>query len=159
MARIDTEIEGEIINSDELYRKAGAWANNVRMLGKSNASVFASGKLGTYTYPQKTKWHKKGEKEPKLSQSLSYKVKEVGGIVDGIKFQFPRHGVFRAYGVGNGQPVSGVTAKKSFKKRSMSDWIDAPIDQNIEKIADIAAEFYGDTALVNTYNTMKIVKN
>jgi len=163
--RTDTQIEGKIINSDEFHRKATQWASRVRALAKRNTAAFTKGKNKPYIYGSKdknkkgekyTKWHKHGEIEPLLSKSISYKIKEISGITDSIKIQFPRHGVFRAYGVGNGQPISGGIAKKI--KRSMSDWADNPIDQNIEKLADIASEFYGDQVCINAHNTLKINK-
>jgi hypothetical protein len=152
--RIDTQLEGHVIDSDELFQQAKAWADQVRGKAKSNTSAFTKGKKGSYTYPKRSKWHQAGEVEKKLSQSLSYKVKEIGGITDSISYQFPRHGIFRAYGVGNGQSINGKQAVQSFVKRSPSDWLDDPIDQNIEKLADIAADFYGDEVTVNAYNMM-----
>lgn len=150
-SRINTEIQGKIITSDELYEKAQAWANTVRVVAKKNATAFAKGKKKTYNYKNTTKWHKAGETEKPLRQSILYKIKEKDGITDNIRFQFPRHGIFRAYGVGSGQNINGKQAKKIYVKRSMSDWIDAPIDKKTEKLADIAAEFYGDQALINTF--------
>ncbi len=150
-SRISTEIQGKIITSDELYEKAKAWANTVRAVAKNNATAFAKGKKKSYNYKNTTKWHKAGENEKPLKQSVLYKIKEKDGITDNIGFQFPRHGIFRAYGVGNGQSISGKQAKKIYIKRSMSDWIDQPIDKNLDKLADLAAEFYGDQAIINTF--------
>ena len=153
--RVNTEIEGKIISSDELYAEAKKWADHVRSLAKANTATFNNGKSTTYTYKKKTKWHKAGEVEKKLSQSLSYKIKEVAGVTDKIAFQFPRHGVFRAYGVGYGQPINGANTNIKIR-RNMNDWIDTPINTNIQKLADVAAEFYGDYFCVKTHNTMKI---
>jgi len=160
-SRIETEIEGKVINANELYKQAQIWAAKVRNRAKINTLAFTKGKSGKYTYGSKekkgkrlSKWHKHGEVEPKISQNLSFKVKEAAGVTEKIAFQFPRHGVFRAYGVGNGQPITGVTAKKTFIKRSPNDWIDEPINKNMNKLADIAAEFYGDRLCVKTHNAI-----
>ena len=160
-SRIETEIEGKIISANELHKQAQIWAATVRNRAKINTLSFTKGKKGRYTYGSKekkgkqlSKWHKHGEVEPKISQNLSFKIKEAAGVTEKIAFQFPRHGVFRAYGVGNGQPITGVTAKKSFIKRTPSDWMDEPINKNMEKLADIAAEFYGDQFCVKTHNAM-----
>lgn len=150
-SRISTEIQGKVISSDELYAQARQWANRVRTIAKNNTAAFSKGKKKPYTYPTSTKWHKAGEREPKLSAAVAYKIKEKDGITDNIGFQFPRHGIFRAYGVGNGQSRTGKQAKKTFIKRTMSDWIDKPIDDSTDKLANIAAEFYGDQALINTF--------
>jgi len=154
-SRIDTEIDGKLINSDEFYRKATAWANKVRALAKANTAAFTRGKSKPRIHTKNTKWHKRGDKENLLANAISYNIKEASGVVEGFKFIFPRHGIFRAYGVGSGQPISGGTGKNIKIKRSMSDWIDAPIDRNIEKLADISAEFYGDQFCISTYNAMK----
>lgn len=150
-SRISTEIQGKVISADELYAKANAWANTVRAVSKKNATAFAKGKKKPYNYKNTTKWHKAGETEKILSQSVLYKIKEKDGITDNIGFQFPRHGIFRAYGVGNGQSIGGKQAKKVYIHRNMSDWIDQPIDTNLSKLADLAAEFYGDQAIINTF--------
>lgn len=150
-SRVSTEIQGKVITSDELYMQARSWANSVRAMAKNNASAFSDGKKKSYTYTKTSKWHKSGETETKLSQSVSFKIKEKDGITDRIGFQFPRHGIFRAYGVGNGQSINGKQAKKIYIHRTVSDWIDQPIDDKTGKLADIAAEFYGDKAMINAF--------
>ena len=40
-------------------------------------------------------------------------------------------------------------------RRSMADWLDAPIDQHTEKLFNLAAEFWGDQFLVNFFGTKK----
>lgn len=150
-SRVTTEIQGKVISAEDLYERAMAWASGVRAQARKNASDFHKGKNKSYTYKNKTKWHKSGEVEKKLTRAISFKVKEIGGITDRIGFQFPRHGIFRAYGVGNGQSISGKQAKKVFVVRNMSEWIDAPIEHNLNRLADVAAEFYGDQALVKTF--------
>ena len=160
-SRIETEIEGKVISANELHKQAQIWAFSVRNRAKINILSFTKGKKGKYTYGSNvkagkrlSKWHKHGEVEPKISQNLSFKIREASGVTEKITFQFPRHGVFRAYGVGNGQPITGITAKKTFVKRTPNDWIDEPINKNIEKLADIAAEFYGDQFCVKTHNAI-----
>ena len=106
-----------------------------------------------------------------------------------VKFNFPRYGVYLAYGAGrgyviiNGQPVRGYrvrsdreirkkvfgaeasemlkrghlmrdvnTAKKILtddlrRARTPLDWIDRHINADIDELADLVQEFYGDEAL------------
>lgn len=145
---IVTTIDGELINSEEFKTKVRKWANTVRVAAKSNISKFQKGKRKTsHTY--KSGWHK-GKTEYKLQDKLSYVIKEKNLVPDHIGYKFPLHGIFREWGVGNGQPRS-ENSTKTYIKRSMSDWLDEPIDNNTGRLADVASEFYGDNVLVNTY--------
>lgn len=159
--RVDTELEGKLIDSDEFYRQANSWANMVRNKAAANTAAFSKGKKDKYTYkPRKDKektkggWHFKGEIERPLSKDISFVLREYSGILKYIGFRFPRHGVFVAYGVGGGQPVSGQLSKNVKIRRRAIDWFDEPIDQEVNKLADVAAEFYGDQATINTYAMM-----
>jgi hypothetical protein len=77
------------------------------------------------------------------------------------------HGIFREYGVGNGQPRHGMATKsgkaasrKIYIKRTPSDWFHNPLERNIDTLGDLVADYYGDKVLVefrkldiNTANT------
>lgn len=75
-----------------------------------------------------------------LSRSLKYKVKYADGQAYRVSFSFARHGIFIHLGVGRGSP-------KTAPVRPRRDWIRLPIDQHLEELADIAAEYYGDKAM------------
>ena len=94
-----------------------------------------------------------------------------------VGFKFNRYGVFVAYGVGrgwirqDGQVVAGSRVKKGselheqLKKRGYSnrdirkyavgggksrksiDWFDSAIRDNVEMLADLASEYYGDYSM------------
>lgn len=152
-SKVSTEIQGHVITSVEFYSKTRKWANAVRGLAKQNISSFQKGKkTPEHTYTQASKLYA-GKIEKKLINSLQYVVKKEDGIVDHIGYKFPLHGIFRAWGVGQGQPrESGKKrASKIYIKRSPSDWLDDPLDQRSEELADIAAEFYGDQAITNIW--------
>jgi hypothetical protein len=38
----------------------------------------------------------------------------------------------------------------------MEDWIDKPIEKNTKKLFDLAAEFWGDTVVVNSFGGKKL---
>jgi len=143
-----TVIEGRIISEEEFSEKAREWAAMVRNRAVSETSAFDKGKEKPHTYLTNTKWHKEGEVETKLNKSLSYTVKKIADVPDSVRYKFPRHGIFRAYGVGRGRGIA------SGNKISEANWFDEPVSQNIEKLADIAAEYYGDKVTINAYNML-----
>lgn len=149
-SNVETSIEGNITSPEEFKEAAKQWAQLVRNMAKNNASHFKEGKKKAYTY--KTGIHK-GKTERKLIKSISYIVKEEAGITDNIGFKFPLHGIFRAYGVGNGTPRHPAKkhAEFSYIKRTPSDWLDEPINKKTDDLANIAAQFYGDEAVINTW--------
>lgn len=79
------------------------------------------------------------------------------GVAQSVAFKFLRYGVFVAYGVGNGYihrsgtvvrgsriPGRNVTAG-SIRRRPV-DWLDTNIDKNLNELADIAGDYYGDAS-------------
>ena len=79
-----------------------------------------------------------------------------------ISFRFPRYGVFRHYGAGrgwkiaNGRPIRErrilslrEIAGKKRNDRTPLDWLDGYIASGTGKLADTAAEYYGDMAFRN----------
>ena len=66
--RVDTQIEGSVITSEELHRKANQWAKMVMGVAKSNTSAFTKGKTkDKHVYGEKRKRRreyaeKRGEK-------------------------------------------------------------------------------------------------
>lgn len=141
----------EDIMSQERYNAAvKQWCDRVRALAKANAAAFSNGKSKPHTY---VKGRYAGKTEYKLKDKTTYRIKYNSGDADHVQFVMPVHGIFREYGVGNGQPRDGKSsstrrAQKTYVKRSMSDWIHNPIEKNIEQFGDIVADYYGDKMLV-----------
>lgn len=79
------------------------------------------------------------------------------GLTHAVAFKFLRYGVFVAYGVGNGYIRQGGrvvrgshdpnrNVKPGPIRRRPIDWLDYNIEQQIQGLADIAADYYGDNA-------------
>lgn len=79
------------------------------------------------------------------------------GVARSVAFKFLRYGVFVAYGVGNGyirqggavvrgSSSPGRNVKAGPVRRRPVDWLDNNIDRNINELADIAGDYYGDAA-------------
>ena len=84
--------------------------------------------------------------------------------MEAVSFKMPVHGIFREYGVGNGQPRNGVATKsgkaathKVYIKRTMSDWFHAPLERNVEALGDLVADYYGDKVLVE-FKRLDVIK-
>lgn len=93
-----------------------------------------------------------------------------------LKFHFERYGAFRHYGAGrgyvmrNGKPVRQYTDKAMAlkqagrlkeKPRTPLNWLDKHVDTQINGLALLAQEFYGDHALrgiMMDFKKMKIDK-
>ena len=73
---------------------------------------------------------KNGNIETKLRNSIQYSFIASYGEASGIAFQFPVHGIFREYGVGNGSPKNAI-------KRSKSDWLSSSLDKKEKQLTDI----------------------
>ena len=161
----DTTINGTIMTDEQLFAAARKWANGVRRKAQSNAQMFSKGKKGPYTYSNEGKSRYKGKTEKKLSDGMSYVIKKQYGDIDHVSFKIPIHGIFRALGVGNGQPsdMSADSEKshkqKSYKtyiRRTKSDWVNKPIEDNLDGFATIIANYYGDKILLNFQQQSKI---
>lgn len=79
------------------------------------------------------------------------------GLAHAVAFKFVRYGVFVAYGVGNGYiRFNGRVVRGSHNpnrhvspgpiRRRPVDWLDKNVEQQMQGLADIAAEYYGDRA-------------
>lgn len=79
------------------------------------------------------------------------------GLVHAVAFKFLRYGVFVAYGVGNGYIRQGGrvvrgshdpnrNVKPGPIRRRPVDWLDKNVEQQMQGLADIAADYYGDNA-------------
>ena len=130
----------QLITPEQFNTKVRGWTISVRQRMAGNA-------------PKSTGVNSPFRTEPKLAASLTHKISKADNISSRIKFQFPRHGVFVHYGVGRGYIRQGGTVIRSSRSRTTGinrhpdDWFDVEIRNNMEKLAEIAQEFYGDWAL------------
>ena len=148
---VTTVIDGKIITNEEFYKQAVRWASMVRNAAKRNTLQFTKGKQ------RNSVTKKNGKVERKLRSSIQYNVEHSGHIPEAVSFKIPIHGIWREWAVGYGQPrVPGKYVNPHPRiRRSMADWLDAPIDQHTEKLFNLAAEFWGDQFLVNFFGTKK----
>lgn len=131
--------------SDSEYNQAmGEWSRTVQRLAKAKASAFSKGKRRTRIY---LSGPKAGKREGKLKNHIQFQLKSDAGEVAGVAFQFPVHGIFREYGVGNGSPRSHVS-------RSMSDWLSGTLAKQEGNLISIVAEHQGDK-VVRTFMGIK----
>lgn len=131
----------KLITTQEFNEKVRGWTISVRSRMARNA-------------PKYTGVESRKRVDPKLAASLSYRIrKDREDISSRIKYQFPRHGVFIHYGVGRGYMREGGAVVKVSRSRTQginrrpNDWFDVEIRNNMEDLAEIAQEFYGDWAL------------
>lgn len=144
-----------LMTEEEFAAAAKVWADKIRTLARAAGGHFQHGKKDS-VHVYKTGLYA-GKSEHKLdSTAVGYVLRKHYGDVDGVSFRMPVHGIFREYGVGNGQPRHGVATKSGKRasgnvriRRSMSDWFHAPLERNIDAFADLVADYYGDKYLVN----------
>ena len=136
-----TESTPKLITTQEFNEKVRGWTISVRSRMARNSPKYTG-----------VEWKKRVD--PKLAASLSHRIrKDSENISSRIKFQFARHGVFVHYGVGRGYVrESGMVVRSSRSRttgvnRRPNDWFDVEIRNNMEDLAEIAQEFYGDWAL------------
>jgi hypothetical protein len=156
-----TVVDGHITQYPEIFRQAQSWARKVRRQAKANASrdVMKKGKKRPHTY--KTGRYA-GRTEIFLREGLNYKIREQYLEIDSILFNFPLHGIFKAYGVGNKQPAHGrheARGTRGYVRRQQSEWIDIPLNTNLNALADDVARYYGDKTTMQVYNALKRKEN
>jgi len=144
-------MDEHIKTAEEFNREVRGWNSRVRKQLAANAATFQDGKRAPHTY---TKGRWAGITEGKLKYSIKNTTHKVDGEVDGVGFKLPVHGIFRLYGVGNGQPRNGTAtrsgkaaSKRIYRKRTPADWLNPPIDNNMPELADIVADYYGDKVM------------
>ena len=123
------------------------WSEEVQRLAKAEASLFPKGKRRNHTYKS---GKKAGKTEQKLRNHIQYQLKSDTGEVAGVAFQFPVHGIFREYGVGNGTPRA-LVGKTS---RTMSDWLSGSLAKSEGKLLDIVAE-HSSNKVIRTFMGVK----
>lgn len=161
---VTNEIKGHTITMQEWNSQAKRWSSKVLAIQRNKAKRFTQGK-GTPGQPKSPHTYRSGKKagqtEHKLTDKGSggyvFKLRHEAKEYFGTEFKPPVHGIFREYGVGNGQPRDPKKLKKAYrKKRTESDWISYTMDKNAGELADMAAEYIGDKVLVNTYGVKNL---
>lgn len=158
-------IGGEIMPTEKYNELVRKWSGNMRKILLTNIAALTS----------------KGKGE--LLSSLKKRDQSYHGEVRKVSFEFVKHGVFLHKGVGNGYIINNgsvvrgrratkeetayanaksrtmqkVTYNSSEINRSPVDWFDSSIDFNMNKLADIVNEYWGDKALLIA-SKMKIEK-
>lgn len=127
-----------ILDDTQYNGEMRSWAASVQRLARQEASAFSHGKRkATHTYKSGAK---AGKTEERLRSHIGYKLKSDAGEVAGVAFTFPRHGVFREYGVGRGRPKGLVSG-------NMSDWLSGSLDRMQQRLLDIVAEHKADQVI------------
>lgn len=83
----------------------------------------------------------------RLMRSLRSRVKLRFGQAEAVAFNFVAHGIYVAKGVGRGTSID--QAGTSASKRTPREWYNPVLDLEVEKLADILIELYGDEFLDN----------
>lgn len=129
------------MTAEEFNQRVKAWGETVR--SRSLGSLIAE----TQVYS--------GDLRGRLKAATN--VERDDGLAHAVAFKFVRYGVFVAYGVGNGYIRQGGRVVRGSHdpnrivmpgpiRRRPVDWLDNNIEQQIQGLADIAADYYGDNA-------------
>lgn len=144
------------VTADEFNQRVKQWGDTVR--SRSLGTLVAE----TQVYS--------GNLRSRLKSAVN--TSRDDGLAHAVAFKFLRYGVFVAYGVGNGYiRLNGKVVRGShdpnrhvppgpIRRRSI-DWLDKNVDNNIQNLADIAADYYGDQAaqgVLDQLNRITIVK-
>lgn len=140
MTKFDSS-NASIMSANEFNQRVKDWGETVR--SRSLGTLVA--KTNVYS----------GELRSRLKSATN--TARDDGLVHAVAFKFLRYGVFVAYGVGNGYIRQGGrvvrgshdpnrNVKPGPIRRRPVDWLDCNIEQQIQGLADIAADYYGDNA-------------
>lgn len=136
-----TEYNAPQMTAEEFNERVRAWGETVR--SRSLGTLVAE----TQTYS--------GNLRSRLKAATD--MDRGDGLAHAVAFKFMRYGVFVAYGVGNGYIRQGgrvvrgshdpnrIVTPGPIRRRPV-DWLDNNIEQQIQGLADIAADYYGDNA-------------
>jgi hypothetical protein len=148
-------IDGKLMDEATFIENATKWANMIKRQAKANAATFTKGKKAPRTY---RKGIHAGKTEEKLSTTIKHKIRKRHGEFSHVGFIFPVHGVFRALGVGHGQPAPGSgkrKAQKMYVKRTMNAWLSDPLEKKFNKFTEIVVEYFGDKVIGHVYGMKK----
>ncbi len=141
MATQGNSADPKAMTADEFNQRVKAWGDTVR--SRSLGTLIAE----TRVYS--------GDLRGRLKSAVN--TARDDGLAHAVAFKFVRYGVFVAYGVGNGYiRLNGRIVRGSHDpnrhvapgpiRRRPKDWLDKNIEQQMQGLADIAAEYYGDRA-------------
>ena len=144
------------VTADEFNQRGKQWGDTVR--SRSLGTLVAE----TQVYS--------GNLRSRLKSAVN--ASRDDGLAHAVAFKFLRYGVFVAYGVGNGYiRLNGKVVRGSHDPnrhvppgpihRRPIDWLDKNVDNNIQDLADIAADYYGDQAaqgVLDQLNRVTIAK-
>ena len=161
---ISQKIQGHAMTMAEWNATTKKWSLKVLAIQRNKAKKFPIGK-GSPGEPKNPHTYKRGKKAGQTEYKLSekgggayvFKLRHEQKEYYGTEFKPPIHGIFREWGVGNGQPRDPKKMKRAYrKKRTESDWISYTMDKNADELADTAAQYVGDKVLVNTFGVKLI---
>lgn len=119
------------MNEQQLNSEVKAWANKTKNELKAKAKS-----LGIE--------HRENSPSGSSStEAIKASVAKKFRIVSRVSFKFPRHMIFVHKGLGRDTPVS----KQGTTNRKAKEWLDGPIEKNIDQLADIVAEHIGDEVI------------
>lgn len=99
-------------------------------------------RLASLGLKDRAKLQKSGSiKRETLYNSIRNSSKNKDGQLERITFSFARHGIFLEHGVGKNRPQGSASAAKAARK-----WITNVLPDEIEALADLLEESYGDIA-------------
>ena len=108
------------------YNKAVQKFRSKVIIGlKAGAAQFTHGKSSSFIT-------RGNHTEKKLVISIGSKIRKSAGLPESISFQFERHGIFVAKGVGRGRGIANPGTAR--------EWINPVIEQNAPLLADKIAE-------------------
>lgn len=161
---ISQKITGPIMTMEEWNATGKRWSSKVLAIQRNKAKLFLTGK-DAKGQPKSPHTYRRGKKAGQTEYKLSdtggggyiFKLRHEQKEYFGTEFKPPIHGIFREWGVGNGQPRDPRKMRRAYrKKRTQSDWISYTMEKNSEELADKAAEYTGDKVLVNTFGVKYI---
>lgn len=147
---MDNIIHGKIVDEDVLRRYAEEWAKLVQAKAKANIAQMRDGKKRATVVYKSGRY--KGKREKRL-RTISYVMRSKESVLDSISWRFPLHGIFVHYGVGSGQSAKKgkQRAKNIYVKRTPNEFLNEPIEKELENLTNMVAEYYGDKVLYNVY--------
>lgn len=139
----------QLMSAEEFNQKVKSWGETVR--SRSMGTLVAETKVYSGNLRSRLKAVTKTDRDD--------------GLAHAVAFKFVRYGVFVAYGVGNGYIREGGKVVRGFHnpnrivasgpiRRRPVDWLDKNIETQIQGLADVAGDYYGDKAAENVLEQM-----
>lgn len=123
---------------DQYNADVAAWAKRTK-----EKLLFRLASLDLETKVELLQRQRDGRKP--LSQSMRTYIKKEFNQAEIVRFSFWVHGYFYDRGVGKGAPLSRARQTRRVAK----PWIDFILEDQVETLADIIVEIYGDDVVEN----------